>query len=468
MFHFLAFSVAALMLVVARFYSPRHAARAGWAVAFLVPTWLALVVGAADINVRCVVALMAVAVVVVKPRLFTFVGLSWIDLLPIVIVVTGAISTTLNDRFSPTIIFGMLAQWLFPYMLARLILIRDQDAIEFVPLAATLALILAAAMIFESVADINIFNMVLGHEGSSQGDLGHRLGLKRAEAWFGHPIYAGLVLALSSPWVLTQAYQGYWGRATKLWIIAPVILGMGIVAPLSRGPCMVFGGVIFGLVWYYFPPVRLFAIFAGILAIAISIVMVPTMLKMADSIERSDDIHTIKIEGEEYTYSGTRHRYLLFPVYKKPLSQVGWFGFGTWGTLPKHEAMLEPHLRELFLSVDNHYLLHYLNTGIVGSIAFLLLPIGVLMTFLRQRTLLRQPTEFLVVALLSSVLATSVVIITVWMAEAFSFAFLFNAGCIVGLLVNSRHSNATTARKARPLKVASLPKNSSPPNVSLL
>ena len=176
------------MLVVARFYSPRHAARAGWAVAFLVPTWLALVVGAADINVRCVVALMAVAVVVVKPRLFTFVGLSWIDLLPMVIVVTGAISTTLNDRFSPTIIFGLFAQWLFPYVLARLILIRDQDAVEFIPLAATLTLILAGAMIFESVADINIFNRVLGHEGSTQGDLGHRLGLKRAEACTGIPV----------------------------------------------------------------------------------------------------------------------------------------------------------------------------------------------------------------------------------------------------------------------------------------
>ena len=103
MFHFIALSVAVLMLFVARFYSPRHAARAGWAVAFLVPTWLALVVGAADITVRCVVALMAVAVVVVKPRQFAFAGFSWIDLLPVVIVVTAAISTTLNDHFSPTV-----------------------------------------------------------------------------------------------------------------------------------------------------------------------------------------------------------------------------------------------------------------------------------------------------------------------------------------------------------------------------
>ncbi|WP_372726127.1 hypothetical protein [Novipirellula sp.] len=452
MFHFIALSVAVLMLFVARFYSPRHAARAGWAVAFLVPTWLALVVGAADITVRCVVALMAVAVVVVKPRQFAFAGFSWIDLLPVVIMVTAAISTTLNDHFSPTVMLSLLAQWVFPYILARLILIHEQDAIDFVPLAATLALILAVAMIFESVADYNLFNTLLGHEGSTQGDSGHRLGLKRAEAWFGHPIYAGLVLALASPWVLTQTYQSYWGRGSKFWLIAPVILLMGTVATLSRGPCMVLAGVIFGLFWYYFPPIRLFSLFACVLAIALSIVMVPTMLKMADAIENSDGIHTIKIEGETYTYSGSRHRYLLFAVYKKPLSQVGWIGFGNWGTLPKHEAMLEPHLRGLFLSVDNHYLLHYLNTGVVGSIAFLLLPVGIFVAFLRQRATLTQPTEFLLVALLSSVMATSVVIVTVWMAEAYSFAFLFNSGCIVGLLISARRSTAVVARKARRLQ----------------
>ncbi|GAA5509292.1 hypothetical protein [Novipirellula caenicola] len=452
MFHFIALSVAVLMLFVARFYSPRHAARAGWAVAFLVPTWLALEVGAADITVRCVVALMAVAVVVVKPRQFAFVGFSWIDLLPLVIVVTAAISTTLNDHFSPTVILNLLAQWLFPYMLARLILIHDQDAIDFVPLAATLALILAGAMIVESVADYNVFNTLLGHEGSSQGDFGHRLGLKRAEAWFGHPIYGGLVLALAAPWVFTQTYQSYWGRGSKLWLIAPVILTMGTVATLSRGPCMVLAGVMFGLAWYYFPPIRLFSLFACVLVIAISIVMLPTMLKMADAIEAQDGIQKIKIDGETYTYSGTRHRYLLFAVYKKPLSQVGWIGYGNWGTLPQHEAMLEPHLRGLFLSVDNHYLLHYLNTGVIGSIAFLLLPIGIFAAFLRQRAKLTQPTEFLMVALLSSVLATTLVIITVWMSESYSFAFLFNAGCIVGLLISARRSPSIVARKARRLQ----------------
>ncbi|EMI19854.1 putative membrane protein [Rhodopirellula maiorica SM1] len=452
MFHFIALSVAVLMLFVARFYSPRHAARVGWGIAFLVPTWLALSVGAADVTVRCVVALMAVAVVVVKPRQFVFAGFSWIDLLPVVIVMTAAISTTLNDHFSPTVILSLLAQWMFPYMLARLILVQDQDAIDFVPLAATVALLLAGAMIFESVADYNLFNTLLGHEGSSQGDSGHRLGLKRAEAWFGHPIYAGLVLALASPWVFTQAYQSFWGRGSKFWLVGPVILAMGTVATLSRGPCMVLGGVILGLVWYYFPPIRLFSLFACVLVIATSIVMLPTILKMADSIENQDGIREIKIEDETYTYSGTRHRYLLFTVYKKPLSQVGWIGYGNWGTLPQHEAMLEPHLRGLFLSVDNHYLLHYLNTGVVGSIAFLLLPIGVFMAFLRQHTMLTQPTEFLTVALLSSVMATTVVIITVWMAEPYSFAFLFNAGCIVGLLVSARRSTPMVARKARRLQ----------------
>ncbi|TWU23954.1 hypothetical protein Pla52o_18770 [Novipirellula galeiformis] len=440
------------MLLVARFHTPRHAARVGWAIACLAPPWLAMVLGAAEINLRGVVAVIAITAIVVKPRQFAFPGFSWIDLVPVLIFVSAALSTTLNGKFSPSVIVGLFCQWVLPYVLARLILISDRDAIEIIPWAATVALILAVAMILESVTDINLFSKLLGHAESVQGETGHRFGLKRAEAWLSHPIYAGLFLALLSPWVFAQAYEAFCKRASRLWLLVPAIVGIGLLASLSRGPCIVFGGVIAGLVWHYVPPIRMLSIFAFVILIAVGYTMGPSLLHLAESVERPDGMQKIKVDGETYTYSGTRHRYLLFKVYEKPLAQVGWFGFGTWGSLPKHEAMLEPQLRQLFLSVDNHYLLHYLNTGIVGSVAFSLLPLGILLLFLRTRTVLSGTPEFLSVALISSLMASSVVLATVWMAEAFCFAFLLNAGFLVALLVASRRSDPPIVRTARPLR----------------
>ena len=41
--------------------------------------------------------------------------------------------------------------------------------------------------------------------------------------------------------------------------------------------------------------------------------------------------HTITIDGEEYTYTGTDHRWLLFKVYAKHMANAGLFGMGYGG-----------------------------------------------------------------------------------------------------------------------------------------
>ncbi len=443
-------SVVGLMLLAVAFFSPQYAARVGWAFSFIIPSWLGLELSGSVIDSRTIAAGMAIAVVAIRPSRFQFPGFSWVDLIPILIFISCVLSTTYNERFSPTMTALLLGIWVLPYVLGRLIITSEESAEIFVPLAAKIACILAAILVIESITNVNLFNTLLGHAGSREGETGHRFGLKRAEGPFGQPIYAGMVVALSSPWVFTQAYQSIRGHASKLWILAPILVSAGVVSSLSRGPILVLLAIFFGLAWYYLPPLRLPALFLGACMIALAVVMVPDLMDVADTVESKENIREIQVAGETYTYSGTRHRYLLFIVYEDAIQEAGWLGFGKWGISPKHITYVEPHLRKVFYSIDNHYLLHYLSTGIFGTAAFLLLPLGVFLAFLLHSHKLSPSGLFLTVGLTSSVLGASVVLATVWFSDAFSFAFLMNTGCIISLLVYARGLEIVNIQHAHP------------------
>ncbi|TWT81924.1 O-Antigen ligase [Planctomycetes bacterium CA13] len=441
--------VAAFMLAIATISSPGQAARVGWALTMLVPPWICRYVGATEINSQTVVAGLAVVVIFLRPSRFKFPVFSWFDLVPLALMASSAISIAYNDSLGPTTVAKLAFLWVSPYVLGRLMVTGPEDLRELIPIAAALTTLLAMAFVFECVTGLNVWNAVLQHQGSLQSQSGQRFGLTRAEGPFSHPISAGLFLAISSPWVFTRTYQAIYQGCSKFWLLAPFMVAAGVGATLSRGPFMVFLSVIGGFAFYYYRPIRIPIVYTGIIAIAMAAVMLPSLVEMGESVESSNDIREIEIQGKTYVYSGSRHRYLLFPVYQEAIADAGWLGFGSWGTSAKHISYIHPDLRRLFGSIDNQYLLHYLNTGVVGTTTFFIMLVWLFVIFGRYAGQLKGETEFFTVASFSAVLGTSVILLTVWLASEFSFVFLLNIGLIAGLLGYARGLTETAPKRVQ-------------------
>ncbi len=78
----------------------------------------------------------------------------------------------------------------------------------------------------------------------------------------------------------------------------------------------------------------------------------------------------ITVNGRQVMYTGTSHRILLWEVYAPAMKAAGWFGFGDFDLNAGEFAnLIEPQLRQLFYSVDNAYLVQWLNRGSVGALA---------------------------------------------------------------------------------------------------
>ena len=438
--------VAAIMFLVVCFWSPGASARVGWLLTMGVPVWIVYEKGSCRFDSRSIVGLLAIAVVFLKPSRFRFPGFSWFDLLPFAVLISAGLSIAINQKLGPTGIAALFIYWVGPYLLGRLIIANDQDLKKLLPYASIVITLIAFSMFLESILDVNVWNEVLKHKGSVQGDFGHRAGLKRAEGGFGHPIHAGMFLALSLPWTLAQSLRSIRGEATMYWVLCPLIVAVGVFSSLSRGPIMLYATVILGVALYYIPQIRWPTVYVGCVLFAVVSVLMSSAVELAEKVEDHDKI-VIEVDGKLYNYSSARHRYLLFLVYREPITKAGWIGLGKWWDSLDHVNMIDPDLRIYFKSVDNHYLLHFLETGVIGSILFLMLPVGLMLAFYvgsksgaLQRVLSPESILFMV-AMVSSVAGAAVILVTVFLAYAFSFAFLLNMGCIISLLVYARSGN---------------------------
>jgi hypothetical protein len=74
----------------------------------------------------------------------------------------------------------------------------------------------------------------------------------------------------------------------------------------------------------------------------------------------------VKIYGVEYDYTGTRHRDLLVLAYQDAIDRAGWLGYGT----SMQDMPMDPRMDSRFLSIDFHYLIHFLKYGYLGIATF--------------------------------------------------------------------------------------------------
>ena len=54
----------------------------------------------------------------------------------------------------------------------------------------------------------------------------------------GHPIQMGLIYVMMLPWALEASSQARAGYGPKWWRLGPIATALGMLATLSRGPCL--------------------------------------------------------------------------------------------------------------------------------------------------------------------------------------------------------------------------------------
>jgi hypothetical protein len=239
-------------------------------------------------------------------------------------------------------------------------------------LIVVLAAALSAFAMLEAVMQTNILATLSGKKWDilDRGE-GYRWGLKRAQAIANHPIYFGLLLALTLPWLLVAARAALRREAPRWWIAVPVMAVSAAIVTVSRSAhlaiLMVFLSDLFFRRASYRLPMIGIAVIGGI----VFFVFREQILDLLGAYAGEDEVGSerVKIYGVEYDYTGTRHRDLLFLAYEDAANRAGWFGYGT--IFPSPDMPKDPYMDPRFKSIDNHYLLHYLKYGYLGIATFI-------------------------------------------------------------------------------------------------
>jgi O-antigen ligase len=140
--------------------------------------------------------------------------------------------------------------------------------------------------------------------------------------------------------------------------------------------------------------------------------------------EKGEEASIVMIDGEEYEYTGTNHRVLLFKVYREAFERIGTFGYG----FELRRMPLDEDLALRFGSIDNHYILFFLRNGYPGLITFAALTITTILSLARLAWNVEDGRSVLAAGLCGALVGIGVTLFSVWMAPSFGQAWLFCAG----------------------------------------
>ncbi len=405
----------------------------------LFPTWVSINVGPTICNLRSLGALVAVGIILLTSCRLLPGGLMLSDLLVAALALSQIATEYSVGDLAGSTFTTMLVEWIIPYLLGRCVFESIQDLRRLTSVMAWVCVILSVLAIIECVTRVNILNLALGHIGSLQGENDIRWGLKRAEGPASHPIFFGMMLVMLLPWGLEAARLAANGQGPKWWKAVPWITGLAICSPMSRGPqiglmiCLVVTFFLRNPAWR-----RTFAVAALLVCVVGAVAYKPLIAALhvwANEDQQAKEI--VMINGNPVEYSGTNHRMLQLTVYEKAALNAGWGGYGAMcirvSTEPSKIPYVEEHLREKFISIDNHYLLMLLRTGYSGIGLFILLGICALCYLVRPAFALAASQSMLAGGLFASIMAVMFLVTTVFFATDFGFLWLFNIGVAASL-----------------------------------
>jgi hypothetical protein len=423
--------------------------------AMLLPVWMTYNVRSIRLDFRIMQAVMAGVVLFLAPpsqRMAFRPCLA--DLIIALLITAMGTSQYLNNALAPLTMLDISLTMVTSYVVGRIFFQSAQDVRVLYPTLAGMILLVTALAVIESITRINPLNDLLGKRfGILETGEGYRWGLKRSQGNLSHPIYHGIQLLLFLPFAVELARHGWSGTQKRwYWILTPLMLAAAVLVTISRGAH--FGFLISTAVTTFLllPGWRLVLGTAAIVGCGLLFLAqdyVATSLATLAG-ENGREPRLIVIDGTEVEYTGTKHRILLSAVYRDPLRNAGYFGWG--GAM--HGVRIEPDLQSRFGSIDNHYIRFRLQYGLIGTALFALLVLTVTCYAIHTAWM---PSEWQAIAagLAGGFLATAILMSTVWFSPDYGAIWMFCAGLSANIrtLSSDRMSarGSTIARSAQNL-----------------
>lgn len=433
------------MLYVASNEGGGSALRKGFLLAALLwPTWMTFNLRSIRLDFRIIQAIVGCALLVgFPPRRKIIFQFCLADAIVFALFLSICVSQYLSGGLAPLTAFDIAFTWLSTYVVGRLFLQSPEDLKDLVPIAKTILLLVCVLALVEAFSKMNPVNTLLGKRfGILESGEGYRWGLKRAQGNVSHPIYNGFQLILFLPLALEVARCG-WRSAKLSWlsVLTPVVLGAAIIVTVSRGAQLGYliacGVAFFLMVPRFRIPLAVTAVTAALALYSVKDVLVDTLGQMAG--ENTEEVRMIEIDGEEVEYTGTKHRLLLLQVYRRPLEEAGFFGWG--GAMAG--VKIDPELEQRFGSIDSHYVLFHLQYGRLGN--GLLIVLMLLTTWYGVRAAWTDSSlQPLAAGLAAGFVSLAISMTSVWFAPDYAAIWLFNAGLVCNVRTLSKMGGSLT------------------------
>ncbi|MGC3971363.1 MAG: O-antigen ligase family protein [Pirellulales bacterium] len=429
---FVSFTILCFALIAAAtvINGPRHAAALAFGLAMVLPNWIVREIGAILFDLRMVCALAAMTCLAMHGSTRWRLRFVWVDAVLAALVVTQLTTEALFANPTATQLVDNAVQWLIPYIFGRIVWQTADDGERLLPIVAVCCAVLGVWSAFESITRINPVQLAFGYVGSLQGQTDFRWGLKRADGPLMHPIFFGMQMVLLMPFALEAARRAKAGVGPNWWRRLPWITAAGAFFSMSRGPQMALIGTV--------------ALTAAILKpkwrIPVAVPLVVFVLGVASAPDAAVDFMqrwsgeeatmSIDIRGEYYPYTGTMHRLLQVRVYEEALYNAGWLGYGSaaMGMGTTKIPFVEDHLRQMFSSIDNHYLQFTLQNGFSGLLLFLAFCFFGIGYALRALKLRRDEFPSLAAGMAAALTSVTVLVWSVWLASDLRFPLLALVG----------------------------------------
>lgn len=432
-----------------RYESSRGSLWATWTTAvWFMQIWIAKPFGSMVIDLRLVAVLLGIGGMVInagRDRDDGSVRLrpSLSDIVLFMLFICICISQYSVDRLRPLGPAELARKWVFPYIAGRLFIGSSRDLKRVAPLMSGAIMIVCAMALFEATVKINIPNKLLGRRYSVlEAGEGYRWGMKRAQGSMDHPIFFGMALVMSMPWALHGMELARNGG--RKWLkLTPWSLALGLFATVSRGPQIC---SLMPVVTYFFfrkPRLRLLIIglglAGGLLLFAGRDQIMGILGKWAG--EKHETVTLIEINGEEYEYTGTMHRILLWKVYREAIEKLPAFGYG----MELKKLPIDEQHANRFGSIDSHYLMFMLQHGYYAMGLFILL--GLLGAANASIVALKRdhPASALAAGLFGATVSVMANLSSVWFPPDFGGLWLFGIGLASTLVRLSVSANAPAA-----------------------
>lgn len=444
------------LVTTAALRGPRAAATSAFVLSLALPCWVYFESGALRIDIRTALALVGLGCVLLHPlSQFSFRPII-ADLLLATLVVVQIVSDCLTTDVTPAVAVDIAIQWFVPYALGRIAVRSADDVRRLMPGMVVVCLALSLWSAVESITRINPIGSLVGHVGSIQGMQDLRWGLRRAEGPLTHPIFFGLLLVMLLPFAMQAARMARNGTGPRWWTWTPWCIAGGTLFSMSRGPQMGIGITLLTMFVVLSSRWRAAVLLPVTLFVALGLTAGHAILDVFHSWSGETDHRLILMKGELVPYTGTTHRLLQVEVYADAVAEAGWLGFGS-APLRAGETKIphvEEHLRQMFSSIDNHYLQFALQVGYLGLGTFVLFCFFG-MAYAASCTNVEQGEfRLLFAGITGSLVALTLLMASVWLAGDYRFALLALVGFAGGAKLSLRQT--TTEIAAPPPTVPAL------------